>query len=148
MTVSWYRKRGPWRPPAGAMPLLLALLLILLGVVACGGGNDDQAQDGSQPVTDRPALVCSQTCRDQGQCGSSTDRGTVVLLRRNEPAVDGHDLAVTENTTVELLDVQPRTVVQTVDGSEFQLNFFKVRIPDRNNVEGWVASWCTINMQS
>ncbi|MFW6062917.1 MAG: hypothetical protein ACOC9V_01975 [Chloroflexota bacterium] len=134
---------------ARQLMLLVSFVIIISLIAACGGGNDDAPPDGQVgDVTPAggTALTCSQECADRGQCGESVDRGTVVLLNLEQPAVlaDEHDLAVPAATAVNVVEERLVTVLETATGSEFEVPFYRVSIPDRN-VEAWVAGWCVIN---
>ena len=131
------------------LTLLASFVIIISLIAACGGGNDDApADDGIGDVAPAggTALTCSQECADRGQCGESTDRGTVVLLNLEQPAVMAaeHDLAVPAATAVNVVEERLVTVLETATGAEFQVPFYRVFVPERN-VEAWVAGWCVIN---
>lgn len=133
---------------------LPGLLLAFLLLVAClGGGNEEQFPPPAAPVDVVPPpsgalLACSQECSDRGQCGRSPDRGEVVLLNWEGPALNTneHDLAVPANTVVEIVEQRSETVVEVMSGLEFQLNFFHVFIPERQDY-GWAAGWCVMTNQ-
>lgn len=129
--------------------LLVSFVIIISLIAACGGGNDDAPPDdgvGDVAPAGGTALTCSQECADRAQCGESVDRGTVVLLNLEQPAVlaDEHDLAVPAATAVNVVEERLVTVLETATGSEFEVPFYRVFVPDRN-VEAWVAGWCVIN---
>lgn len=149
------RLRGGWTkyPQVQRLLVIAVLALVMMVVAGCGG---DAGEEGAVPVeqglenipTGQPTLTCSQECADRGQCGESTDRGTVVLLSTAQPAVTAadHNLAVPEGTTVSIVETRPITVVENASGLEFPVNFHRVSIPLRN-VEGWVADWCIVYAQ-
>lgn len=133
-----------------------ALLLIVVAqlVLACsvlGGGDADPypaPEDGTGsdlPLTGA-SLTCSQECADRGQCGTSTDRGAVVLLSADQPAVSPVDfeLAIADGAAVSVLETRSVNVQESSSGFEFPVNFYRVLALDRN-VEGWVAAWCILN---
>ena len=138
-----------WRLLLPRAWLLLALVILVSVVMACGGGGAElPPAAGLTPnvAAGTAALACSQECADRGQCGPTEDRGPAVLLNLEQPAVVAaeHDLAVPEGTTVEVREVQSRTVVDA-SGNGFPLNFYRVFVQSRN-VEAWVAEWCVINV--
>jgi hypothetical protein len=127
--------------------LLLAFVLLINVIAACGGGGDETpAPDENVPPAEGASLDCTQECRDRGQCGESEDRGTVVLMSLDQPAVSAidHDLAVPTGSPVEVREQRPVTLVENATGLEFPVNFFRVFVPNRN-VEAWVAEWCVFN---
>lgn len=140
------------------MVCVIVLTLFMSAVTACsllGGGDEGQdqvaapADQGLEAIpAGQPTLTCSQECADRGQCGESTDRGTVVLLSTVQPAVAAadHDLAVPEGTAVSIVETRPITVVENASGQEFPVNFHRVAIPLRNT-EAWVADWCIVYAQ-
>ena len=126
--------------------VLVALVVLLLLIAACGGGEAVPGEGENAVATNQGQLACSQECRDRGQCGDSPDRGTVILLNREQPAVDRneHDLAIAQATTVDILERQTRTVVEEATGNAFPVEFFRVNVPERGEV-AWVASWCFVS---
>lgn len=132
-----------------------ALLLAVNLLTAClfGGGDENATNppgngDGQSSVGQGATLTCSQECSNRGQCGQSQERGTVVLLNIEAPAVAAtdHDLAIAAGTVVEVVEVSPVNVVENATGFEFPVNFYRVFIPDRNT-QAWVAGWCVLNAQ-
>jgi hypothetical protein len=116
---------------------LLAFCLILL--TACRPGR--QAQWGDQALLSGAAVLdCSAECAARGQCGSTVERGTVVLLSVNEPATHNHNLAITSGTAVSIFDTRPTRLLEQVTGTEIHLTYYYVNVPDR--APGWVAGWC------
>lgn len=126
----------------------LLVLFFVMALVACGG--DDEATDPGSGVGNVPAgqpvLVCSQECRDRGQCGQTNDGTPTVLLNLEGPAVapEEHDLAIAADTGVEVREVRTQTVVEQASGNGIPVNFYRVFIPERNT-EGWTAAWCILN---
>lgn len=148
------------RGPAQRIVLFVLVVTIMNVVVACsllGGGDGDPAAQtpgdgdgGQQPApAGATTLTCSQECADRGQCGESADRGQVVLLSADQPAVAAteHELAVAAGSSVNVVDARSVTVVEETSGLEFPINFYRVFIPERNT-EAWVAGWCVLNPQS
>lgn len=125
--------------------LMLCLLLtaIVLLVVACGGG---EAGAVIQPQS-QARLVCSQECRDRGQCGTSLDGRTFVLGREFEPAVDAHDRLFAQETVVTVNGGEERTLQliqpEPVGGEQFQHIFYHVTAIDGSK-SSWVSSWCIV----
>lgn len=132
-----------------ALILLLVLAQILLACSVLGGGDADPypAPDGGSDLPVAGTIVtCSQECADRGQCGTSTDRGRVVLLSADQPAVSAVDfeLAVADGAAVSVLETRSVDVQENQSGFQFPINFYRVLVHDRN-VEGWVAAWCILN---
>lgn len=123
---------------------MLALVVVLLVFVACGGG--EETPGGETGATAQQAtLTCSQECADRGLCGTSPDRGQVVLLNREGPSVTAmeFDLAIPENSAVEILEQRVETVIQVTTATPFEATFFNLFVPDRQDT-GWTAAWCLI----
>lgn len=143
VTLEW----GKLRLPQLQVRLLIAFVLLVNVIAACGGGgNGTSAPEEVAPPVEGASLNCSQECRDRGQCGESEDRGTVVLMSVDQPAVSAidHDLAVPNNSPIEVREQRPVTLVENATGLEFPVTFFRVFVPNRN-VEAWVAEWCVFN---
>lgn len=137
------------RTPALCLLIVLAQLLLACSLLG-GGGADPYPAPGEDVGSDLPVLgatlTCSQECADRGQCGTSVDRGRVVLLSADQPAVSPVDfeLAVADGAAVSVLETRSVDVVESASGFEFPINFYRVLVQDRN-VEGWVAAWCILN---
>jgi len=132
-----------------ALVLLVVLAQLLLACSVLGGGNADPypaPDDGSDLPVVGPTLACSQECADRGQCGMSADRGRVVLLSADQPAVSPVDfeLAVADGAGVSVLETRPVDVEESATGQRFPINFYRVLVQDRG-VEGWVPAWCILN---
>lgn len=143
------QKRGVKAILSQRLALPVTLVLIISLIAACGGGNDDTPpadEVGDAPPPGASALTCNEECRARGQCGESTDRGTVVLLNLEQPAVlaTEHDLAIPAATAIEVREERAVTVQETATGVEFPATFYRVFVPDRS-VEAWVAGWCVAN---
>lgn len=141
------------RKQRGAHTSNLLLLLILAHLLlACSvlGGDPNPAYPGPEAGSDAPvagaSLTCSQECADRGQCGDSADRGRVVLLSSDAPAVAAVDfeLAIADNAAVNVLELRSVEVLESATGFQFPINFYRVHVPERN-VEGWVSAWCILN---
>lgn len=132
------------QPIAGNGWALLALVAVLLVIAACGGG-DEAPGEGTVATARQATLTCSLECADRGLCGTSPDRGRVVLLNREGPSVTptDFDLAIPENSTVEILEQRVETVVQVTTSTPFEATFFNLFVPDRQE-SGWTAAWCIV----
>lgn len=144
-----FAARGWGSSHTHALILLLVLAQLLLACSVLGGGDADPYPDpaaGSDAPVAGTTLACSQECADRGQCGTSTDRGRVVLLGAAEPSVspDNFDLAVPEGSAVTVLETRSVEIQENQTGAQFPINFYRVLVHDRN-VEGWVAAWCILN---
>ncbi len=125
------------------LPLVILLLLMLL-LTACFGGGDEATQDTA--VSDQAAvaqtgnLVCSSDCLNQGQCGTTADGRTVILAHSAQPATQNHDVILANDSTVNIMKQQTRTV-QDAAGNPFTLNFFQVQSAE-GGPNSWVAGSC------
>lgn len=132
----------------GRKPALLLLILMSQLLLAClgGGGNDDPAQPPASDALVGSFLACTQDCTDRGLCGESPDRGTVVLLSSDAPAVSPLDfeLAVADGAAVNVLESRSVPVQENATGTIFNIEFYRVQAQERA-VEGWVAAWCIAN---
>src|SRR5690606_9696516 len=109
--------------------LLIAFVLLVNVIAACGGGGEETpAPEENVPPAEGASLNCSKDCRDRGQCGESEDRGTVVLLSLDQPAVStiDQDLAVPAGSPIEVREQRPVTLVENATGTEFPANFYRV----------------------
>jgi hypothetical protein len=126
----------------------LAIALVLFVLAACGG-SDPEMQPEGMPGEIASAfgatLVCSQECANRGFCGTSPDRGQVVLLNREGPSVvpDEYDLAIPENSQADIVDQRVERIVEVATGIEFDTIFFYLFVPERQDA-GWAASWCVV----
>ena len=138
---------------------LLALILLLFSLTACLsllGGDEDPTAAGAAPenVTDTqvrrfgdqevlPAgtgyLVCTQSCGDFGQCGTS-DLGTVVLLNSQGPAGKVHDRAVPAKSAVQIGGSTEESVFPENGAQPYTARYYNVTIQDQG--QAWVAGWC------
>jgi hypothetical protein len=122
--------------------LLLAAMMLL--VVACGGGAGTGA--AIQPQS-QARLVCTQECRDRGQCGTSLDGRIFVLGREFEPAVDAHDRLFPQETVVTINGGEIRTLQpirpEPAGGEPFPHTFYHVTTIDGSK-SAWISSWCVV----
>lgn len=120
-------------------------LVVLLVFTACAGGGEEAPAEGTVAASQQATLTCSQECADRGLCGTSLDRGRVVLLNREGPSVTptDFDLAIPENSTADILERRVETVVQVTTSTPFETTFFNLFVPDRQE-SGWTAAWCLI----
>ncbi len=120
-----------------ACNLLKATSLVKLGYETALGGQ--------------AYLVCSQACRDRGQCGIAT-RGDVqpfagVLVHAYGPATRNHSNLASHNSVVDVLEVSEQPLALELNHQQqFLLNFYRVRVRDFG-LEGWVAGWCIADQQ-
>ena len=122
-------------------------LVVLWVLVACGGGGREETPEGAGaiPSAFQATLVCSQECANRGLCGTSPDRGRVVLLNREGPSVTPaeYDLAIAENSVVDIVDQRVERIVEVATTIEFDTTFFHLFVPERQDA-GWVAAWCLV----
>jgi hypothetical protein len=123
---------------------LVAFVVLLLAITACGGGEETPGER-TPGAPQQATLTCSQECADRGFCGTSPDRGRVVLLNREGPSVTPaeFDLAIADNTAVNVLEQRAVTVVQVSSSVPFDAIFFNLFVPDRQE-SGWTAAWCLV----
>jgi hypothetical protein len=125
------------------------IVVILMALAACGGGAEAPSEglppEGGVASAFQATLTCSQECANRGFCGTSPDRGQVVLLNREGPSVtpSEFDLAIPDNTRVDILDQRVETVVELTSSIPFDTTFFNVFVPDRQD-GGWAAAWCVV----
>jgi hypothetical protein len=122
-------------------PLLL-LMALSLSLAACsliaGGSNGSETE--AQQVETRVTLVCSQECRQFGQCGVNDNDEAMVLGHSASPSLTGHDRLFPADQAVILLQRQAREA-GTQARAQIPVTFFNVRTEDGSQV-GWVAGWC------
>lgn len=128
---------------------IVILTFLLLGLSGCsvinqfrGGGTGGEPE----PVPVKMGtLQCTKECAARGQCGTS-EQGKVVLARRAEPAVTGHDRFFEEGKKVQIINQQmPRTLQQVSDGEVFPHDFNQVGLLDDAGTiveTAWLTNWC------
>jgi hypothetical protein len=122
------------------------MLIVLWLLAACGGGPEETPEGAvAIPSAFQATLVCSQECANRGLCGTSPDRGRVVLLNREGPSVmpAEHDLAIAENSVVDIVDQRVERIVEVATTIEFDTTFFHLFVPERQDA-GWAAAWCLV----
>jgi hypothetical protein len=119
---------------------VLVAAAIAVGSCSLIGGNDPTL--GSVTLLrDRGTLVCSDQCLDRGQCGTTVEQGSVVLLSSFLPSTRNHDVAIQAGTEVAITQVVTETMVSAVDPAQtFPLYYYNVAAPDGSF--GWTAGWC------
>jgi len=129
----------------GRWAVRVALLLLLTGLVsACSLLNRDSRLYGDQEaLTGTAYLVCSEGCADRAQCGDSPEKGRVVLLSTRGPAGQQHDLSLTENAAVTIVEARDEGISLVQGGAPAVARFYLVNTLDRG--AGWVAGWCVSN---
>ena len=123
-------------------PRLMLLLLLLLFAAGCSrlGGGDERLYGHQVELTGESFLVCSDDCANRAQCGNSNEKGRVVLLSSLGPAGIRHDLSITENSAVSVLQVRQEASVPVMGGEPFSALYYEVATADRGTA--WVAGWC------
>jgi len=123
------------------LPLLL-LMALSLSLAACSlmadGSNGFETE--AQQVETRVTLVCSQECRQFGQCGIDDSDAAMVLGHSASPNLTGHDRLFSADEEVILIQRQAREAT-TQSRAQIPVTFFNVRTQDGAQV-GWVAGWC------
>jgi hypothetical protein len=127
--------------------LFFLLLIVLLSTAAaCRGGddgNDNGRQYGDQAeLSGQVFLVCSDNCANRAQCGTSPEKGRVVLLSTQGPAGTNHNLSIAENTAVSVVQFRTEPAFSVAQES-LTIPYYEVAVPERGNA--WVAGWCVSN---
>jgi hypothetical protein len=128
------------RPPAHMAVLLLALLGLLLLLAACRGEEGPIRWGNEVVLAGNGVLECSTECGARGMCGTSPERGEVVLLSSWGPSTHDFDLAIASQTPVTIITHLEEFVVEVMTNVEFPLSYYMVDVPERG--QGWVAGWC------
>lgn len=140
--------------PKEKRPLIWGVLLLALltGLTACNVlGMTPRARLGYEAALSGQAyLVCTQACRDRGQCGTA-ERGDVapftgILVNAFAPATRNHSNIASHNSAVDILQVNEQPLILESTGGQSTLNFYQVRVRDFG-LEGWVAGWCVADQQ-
>jgi hypothetical protein len=133
-------------PRARPRTLLLFFFLIMLlsTVGACRGGDEEsERRYGDQAeLSGQVFLVCSDNCANRAQCGTSPEKGRVVLLSTRGPAGTNHNMSIPENSTVSVAQFRMEQAV-TVAQEPLTIRYYEVAVPERGNA--WVAGWCVSN---
>lgn len=139
-----YSQRLPSRPH---QLFLIVAFTVLVLLNACGrGGGGDPLQFGDQTVlTGNAFVVCTAECADRAQCGVTADGSRVVLAHNGpDPALRGHNSFIPHQTPVVIGPTRAEPVVQTIDNTQFSVNFYTVTNQELLRT-GWVAGWCVAN---
>jgi hypothetical protein len=124
--------------PSWRFPLLFLLCLLL---VACGSPSDEAAE--TQQVGTQRLLVCTDECRQRGQCGQNQNQEWVVLGHNEFPHTSGHNISFPDNQEVGIAQTQMRQL-RTIAGQQLlTANFYYVTLLDGSRA-GWVAEWCVV----
>ncbi len=131
--------------------LFISLCMTVLLVTGCGllGGGDASSavlgSDSPEPLAGSVQTICSETCQNQGQCGTAVqqaDQPQVVLLNQSGPNLSSHDILVGIGNAADVIDVRDTTVIRAANNQEqTQLRFYQLSFP-QNGSTGWVAGWC------
>lgn len=119
------------------------LILVMLILTACSLLNRDTSTailGHDTRLEGNAVLVCSQSCQERSQCGTTTDQGTVILGGLFQPQTGPHDVFFPAKTPVTINNVVPYVLRQVSDQQEFSINFYNVVAQDGK--AGWVAGWC------
>lgn len=111
------------------------LIILLFTLSACGGG--EQA-----PVTRTAQLTCAEDCSLQGQCGRNQSDQVVVLANSGQPATKNHNLTMTADTAVNIINETSLLLMFPRDGHQAPQVFYEVQ--GENGAVGWVAGWCVV----
>jgi len=129
-----------------------SLTISVLLLTSCGllGGGEEAApppatlgSDSAEPLAGPAQVTCSQTCADQGQCGTAASmEGSprVVFLNNTAPNLDQHDAILGSGTIVNILSNQELTVAKIINDQEQSLlRFYQVEVEGR--APAWLAGW-------
>lgn len=134
--------------------LLTTLFILIIGTLsACGviGGSAKFGDDINAlfPKGTEGFVVCSDTCREQAQCGITTlkdaeEKSTdvnVVLVNLAGPATRKHSAFIQADQAIIVRD--SRIVRMIVDSSKepYQMSFYRVFYAQTNS-ESWVHGAC------
>ncbi len=124
------------------MPLVWLLLIFLL-LTGCLGGGDKAAEEVAAPeapVQQTGTLTCSDSCRNQGQCGMAVDGRIVILAHNSQPATRDHNVVLENDSPILIAKQEQRTVADPA-GTISTLNFFAVQSAAGGPIS-WVAGSC------
>lgn len=113
--------------------------LWLFMLVGCRGGGEAESAETAVPQ-EKTQLLCTDSCKDQGQCGTLLDTTIVVFAHNDQPATRDHNLFFPHESVTLAIDAQER-LVQKADGSQETVLFRRVSTEDGSK-SGWVANWC------
>ncbi len=135
-----------WR----SMILAGALLFFLVTITACDLLPFSQSVPRlgyeANPLSGQAYLVCSQACRDRGQCGEVVAGPeapfTAVMVNVSGPATRNHSNIASFNSLVTIIETRDETVIAEPNSqNQFILRFYHINVPNLN-LDGWVAGWC------
>lgn len=127
-----------------------ALLFLLVVVTACDLLPFSQPVSRlgyeANPLSGQAYLVCSQACRDRGQCGEVIAGPeapfTAVMVNVGGPATRNHSNLASFNSLVNIIETRDEVLIAELDSqNQFTLRFYHITIPNLN-LDGWVAGWC------
>ena len=132
--------------PRRRIVTVFLFLLSALFLVAClgrGAGNNFVLGHPSHLAAGPARLTCSPDCRDTAQCGVGQNGVNVVLLNSFGPATETHNMAIPEDSPVEIVDVRDEPMVRASTTDQFLLKYYSVVVEGRP-APGWVAGWCVM----
>jgi hypothetical protein len=133
----WIERRSGWQRFV-SLYVVFALLALLGGGVF--GGSNPVLGDGAL-LSGNGTLVCSEVCAQRGQCGTTVEVGTVVLLHSGRPSTRDHDVAIPANTPVVITGVLTETMAAVNNPAQtFLLYYYNVAAQDGSF--GWAPGWC------
>lgn len=133
------------------------LVFIAIVLSGCGylggnrGGVSEFTTGDKNPllVNQQVYAVCTPLCRTQGQCGLAPGAATVVFANGTGPATQRHNLLVSHNASLRILEVNDQQTYLERDTSRLErVNFYRVSFNDyvtNTPSEAWIAGWCVAN---
>jgi hypothetical protein len=118
-------------------------LFFLFFILACGGGGEETPPEGQPEAAaqQQGTLVCSEECAARGQCGTSVNDGSPVILGHpDQPAVQDHQMTFQAEYTLPIIDTKDELLQVLTTGEQFTHRFFLLQRADGR--AGWVAGWC------
>lgn len=121
----------------GTLSFLLTFGLLLTG---CLGGGDETAATPAPGQPPQTVLSCTETCAQQGQCGTAGDGRFLILGHNEHPETINHNLTFPVDTPV-FIQNSVEQKIQPPNGEVTMQPFSLVALAD-NSQTGWVANWC------